>query len=350
MNTIIPNLSKPYLLDEFLSASDFAVRLFTNNIVGDEENITFNQPAFSGYDFYSINKNEWNVSTLNINYATCTYKKAIVFNNTGELESEIIYGYYVTNSSGEILWYEKFSAPKTIGFEEGIAINIRVNLNKPGGGLNFISLVLSSLDPQIPIKSSSIYILTEMWNDNSVLDSLIDITNRNFNSNNAVFTMLLKSNIVPSVDYPYTFTVLVQSYGFDNLVYVGSITQPGITSFGLTLTPSSPQPTVPPEPPYVTGDNIILYGPYDIKAGLTLTSLSADSNFQFKYLNNANLGIFSNMLIFINNIQVASVDYFSSYDGQPFTLNYETYSLEGTFAPVITFSVPPPGPVPPTQE
>ena len=189
MNTLIPNLSKPYLLDEFLNASDFVVRLFTNNIVGDEINLVFTQPTFSGYSFFNLNKNDWGISTLNVNYATCAYKVPVVFNNMGSTESENIYGYYVTNSAGEILWYEKFSAPKKINVEEGIAINIVVNLNKIGGGLSFVSILLNSENLNFPINSSSIYILTETWNSKPVVGSLIDITNRNFNSNNSIFTL-----------------------------------------------------------------------------------------------------------------------------------------------------------------
>lgn len=235
MNTSIPNISKPYLLDEFLSSSDFIVKLFTNNIIGNEDPIIFSEPMFSGYSQTSLLSNNWNVSVLDVNYATCDYKTAVVFNNLGESQTEPILGYYVTNQNGENLWYEKFSSPKIIGIEEGIAIKIKVNLNRPGAGFGFVSLVLNSSTPEIPISSSTISFISQTWNGNLVPGSLIDITNKNFYSNSSVFTMLLTPDIIPSYDYPYEFSVLIESDGFDDLVYSGSISNSGLVSFGVTL-------------------------------------------------------------------------------------------------------------------
>jgi hypothetical protein len=343
MNTSIPNISKPYLLDEFLSYAGFFVHLFVNDVVGDENPIVFEEPTFEGYSISELNKNKWNVSVLNVNYATCDYGEAVVFNNKGNISTQEIYGYYVTNESGENLWYEKFNSPKIINVEEGIAVKIKVNLNKPASGFNFVSFVLSSSDPLIvPIKSSSISIELEGWNGSPVPGSLIDITNRDFNTNNSIITLLLKSNITPTEEYPYTFNYLIQSDGFNNLIGSGSITNSAATSFNVTL--AAKPPTTPPPDSYSTGDSIILFGPFDTKTGMTLSSFP-DSSFSFNYLVNSEFSFPANMMIFINETQVASVDYWVSYLGQPFIFQFQEYVLNGIFqSPKVFFTVDPPGP------
>lgn len=350
MNTSIPNISKTYLLDEFLSSSDFTVHLFKNNIVGDENPIIFVEPSFSGYSSVSINPNNWNASILDINYATCTYNKPLIFNNSGNVTSETIFGYFVKNLSGDTLWYEKFNSPKIINVEEGLAINIKVNLNKPGSGYNFVTLILTSSIPDIKIKNSTISIQSENWNGSNVSGSLIDITGRSFVSNNSIFSLLLKSNIRPSASRPYTFNMTINSEGFNTLNYSGSISTDGLNSFIVPLDAIFPPPPAPTEPTRSDGDLIELFGPFDSKGNTTFVCITEDSKFSFTFFTESitNPSPF-NMLIYINNVLCASVDYFAYYNNKSFNLQFESYNLSGNFSPNnVYLTVPGPGPVPPT--
>lgn len=344
MNTIIPNISKPYLLDEFLYSSNFTVHLFTNNIVGDESPINFNEPTFEEYSTVALDVNKWNVSTLEINYATCTYGEPIIFVNYGDNSSEQIYGYYVTNENEEILWYDKFSSPKTIEGKEALVIKLLVNLNKPLGGLILVSICLKSSDPNIPLTSSYITILTEDWHYNSVLGSLVDITNRSFSSSNHIFNFILKSDVVPSSENPYTFTYLIQSDGFSDLSTSSSITNSGVFVFEKILSPTTPPTTPPPDELPPNGSLITLYGPLDTKVGVTLSTATEDSSFTFAYLENSIFSFPTIMLIYINDTLAAHVDHFYLYKGKPFTLQYQSYIMNGFFNSEVYFYVDPPGP------
>lgn len=344
MSTIIPNISKPYLLDEFLASFNFTVCLFTNNIVGDENPISFNEPVFSGYTNKQLSPEKWNISELNENYATCTYLEPILFVNNDNENSEQIYGYFVKNDIEDILWYDKFENYKVINSKEAIIIKIVVNLNKPLEGLSLVSLVLKSSDNSTLITSSSVSINTETWGDISSGGYLIDVTNRDFNSNNGMFNFLLKSDIVPSSDNPYVFTYEIQSYGFDNLNTSSSIVSSGVSVIEKTLYPTTPPVTTPPETLPPNGQIITLYGPSETKVGLTFNTAIEDSSFVFTYLEDSLISFPDAMLIYINDILVAQVDYFALYIGQNFTLNYQEYTLNGTFDSDVYFYVSPPGP------
>jgi hypothetical protein len=344
MSTIIPNISKPYLLDEFLASFDFTVCLFTNNIVGNENPINFDQPVFHGYVDKKLSPEKWSVSELNENYATCTYIEPIMFFNNGNENSEQIYGYYVKNNLEDILWYDKFENSKVIDSKKAIIVKLAVNLNKPLGGLSLVSLVLKSSDSSIPITLSSVSIGTETWGDVSSGGYLVDVTGRSFNSANSMFNLLLRSDIVPSSDNPYNFTYEIQSYGFNNLSTSSSIVNSGVTVIEKTLYPTNPPTTTPPATLPPNGQTITLHGPSETKVGLTLNTAIEDSNFVFTYLENSLVSFPDVMLIYINNVLVAQVDCFTLYMGQNFTLNYQGYTLSGVFHSDVHFQVAPPGP------
>jgi hypothetical protein len=346
MSTIIPNISKPYLLDEFLASFNFTVCLFTNNVVGNENPINFDQPVFNGYVNKQLSPEKWSVSELSENYATCTYIEPIMFSNSGNENSEQIYGYYVKNNLEDVLWYDKFENSKVIDSKKAIIVKLVVNLNKPLGGLSLISLVLKSSDSSIPLTFSSVSIGTETWNNITSGGYLVDITGRDFNSNNNMFNFLLRSDVIPSSDNPYAFEYEIQSYGFDSLNTSSSIINSGVTVIEKTLYPvANPPPvTLPPN-----GQTITLHGPSETKVGLTLNTAIEDSSFVFTYLENSLISFPDAMLIYINNILVAQVDCFTLYMGENFTLNYQGYTLNGVFDSDVYFNVAPPGPTLPVS-
>jgi len=353
MKTSIPNISKPYLLDEFIESTNLVVRLFVNDVKGNEDTITFLEPVFTGYSPQNIDNSKWSVSVLNKDYATCTYSIPIIFNNLDELYlTEPIVGYYVTNEEGENLWYDTFETSRALDVEEGMAINLTVNLNKPDSGRTFIVIVLETSKPEIYLTTdnSILQISNEFWGDASVDGSLSDVMNRDLESFNSIFNLVLTPNIFPSEEAPYTFTAFFQKYGFKDLITDITVTKKGINIINLNLIPVDnppPMPTLEPEPDYNDDDIITLNGPYDEKAGTTLSSISEDI-FSFLYKKNIESNP-ENMAIFINNLCVASVDYFSGYKGSSFNYTYGSIIFTGVFAEEAKFTVTGPGPtVPPT--
>jgi hypothetical protein len=352
MKTSIPNISKPYLLDDFLASTNLFVRLFTNEVNGNEETIVFTEPVFVGYTPQNIDNTKWLVSSLNENYATCTYSIPVVFNNLDSTyASEPILGYYVTNEDGDNLWYEKFETSKVLYVEEGVAVNLTVNLNKPDSGRTFVVIVLDTSNPDVYLvpNDSTIQISNEFWGGVAAAGSLTDAMNRNFGSFKAIFNLVLDANIFPSSGAPFTFTALFQSYGFNDLTTDITISNKGVNIVNINLTPIDnppPLPTATPEPDYDNGSVITLYGPYDYKAGVTFGSVSEDV-FSFLYkIDSSEIPV--NMLIFINDICVASVDYTVGYVGETFSYINGSNNFTGVFSDQARFTVSGPGPtIPP---
>jgi len=353
MKTLIPSISKPYLLDDFLASTNLFVRLFVNNVKGNEGVISFVEPTFTGYSPQNIDNSKWSVSVLNRDYATCTYSIPVIFNNLDAFyTSQPIVGYYVTNEDGDNLWYETFETSKLLGVEEGISVYLTVNLNKPDSGRTFVVIVLDTSDPNIYLipNNSTMEISNEYWGSVPANGSLTDIMNRDFESFKSIFNLVLSPNIFPSDGAPFAFTALFKCYGFNDLTTNLTISKKGINIINLNLTPLDnppPAPTVTPEPDYNDSDVITLYGPYDSKAGVTLGSISGDV-FSFLYKSNV-AETPANMLIFINNLCVATVDYFGGYTGDNFSYTNGSNNFNGGFTEQVRFTVTGPGPtVPPT--
>jgi len=341
MRTSIPNISKPYLLDDFIASTNLFVKLFVNNVKGNEETIIFLEPDFVGYSPQNIQNSNWLVSILSKDYATCTYSTPIIFNNLDPIyASDPIVGYYVTNDVGDNLWYDTFETSRILSVEEGMAINLTVNLNKPDSGRTFVTLVLNTSSPDVYSANSILQISNEFWGDVPVGGSLTDIMNRDLESFNSVFNLVLSPEIFPSVETPYTFTAFFQKYGFKDLSTEVIVSKKGINIINLNLDPVDnppPMPTLLPEPDYNDDDIITLNGPYDEKAGTTLSSISEDI-FSFLYKKNIQSNP-ENMSIFINDLCVASVDYFSGYKGSSFNYTYESIVFTGVFSPEVKFTV-----------
>jgi len=354
MKTSIPNISKPYLLDDFLASTNLVVRLFVNSVKGNEETINFVEPTFTGYSPQNIDNSKWSISVLNKDYATCKYSIPIVFNNLDETYlSQPIVGYYVTNEAGDNLWYENFETIKALDVEEGISVNLTVNLNKPDSGRTFVVIILenSNTDSSLIPNDSTIQISNEFWGTVAAAESLTDSMNRDLGSFKSIFNLVLDPNIFPSIATPFTFTALFQCYGFNDLTTNLTISNKGLNVINLSLTPLNdlpPMPTATPEPDYNDSDTITLYGPYDSKAGVTFGSISEDT-FSFLYKSNA-AETPANMLIFINDLCVASVDYFGGYTGEIFNYTNGSRNFNGVFAEQVRFTVAGPGPtIPPSS-
>jgi hypothetical protein len=124
-NATKPELSKPQLLDNMLSCNDYSARLFVNNL--DNNNPQFTEAIFSGYSRVTLYKNYWQESILESNKVVSYYKTPIVWHSASFLPV-IVYGYYITDSSNLVLWYQKFPSHVRIPRNKAISVTIRAVL------------------------------------------------------------------------------------------------------------------------------------------------------------------------------------------------------------------------------
>lgn len=102
---VVPNISEIWLLKYLLnieSVDDPVLKLFNNDISPDEDTVLadFTEPTDGGYSPITLNPINWSISTVE-GIAVAEYpQQTFTF-----LNSDIVYGYFVTNNGGtELLW------------------------------------------------------------------------------------------------------------------------------------------------------------------------------------------------------------------------------------------------------
>jgi hypothetical protein len=123
---IIPELSKPQLLDNILSCNDYYAKIFVNNL--DENNLHFIEASFSGYFQITLHKNSWEGSVLESDKVVSYYATPIVWHSTS-VSLVSVYGYYITDSSNTVLWYQKFPSVVNLTRNKAISVTIRAVLD-----------------------------------------------------------------------------------------------------------------------------------------------------------------------------------------------------------------------------
>ena len=110
-----------YVNDVDLSGETFTTSSFT------EANTGSSSSSSNGYASVTLLGANWTVST-NQGVSVAVYNSTITFSFT---ESQSVYGYYITNTSGNILWAERFSgAPFNLPSGGGdISVRPQVQLN-----------------------------------------------------------------------------------------------------------------------------------------------------------------------------------------------------------------------------
>lgn len=129
MALTVPDVGKVELLKYMLknsTAQNQILHLYSNDpTISDLTVLTdFTEVTGSGYSPINITGSSWNVNLIN---TTASYaEQTFVF--TG---SVVAYGYYVTNTNGDLLWCERFTnAPFTIPGSGGqIAITLNITLS-----------------------------------------------------------------------------------------------------------------------------------------------------------------------------------------------------------------------------
>ena len=132
MALVIPNVSEVTLLNNMLNVAtptNTILHLYSNNltpssttVVGDVTEVTS-----GGYAAITLTSSSWSVATSGGGVTTASYAEQ-TFNIT---TSATIYGYYITNVAGDLLWLERFTAApfQLPGSGGQVLITSQVSLN-----------------------------------------------------------------------------------------------------------------------------------------------------------------------------------------------------------------------------
>lgn len=133
MTLVVPDEGERRLLEYIVNKStptNLVLRLYINSVDLSGESFTassFQEANASGYLPVTLTGSNWTVSTA-AGVSSAVYDTSVTFSfNVGQG----VYGYYVTNTSGGILWAEQFpGAPFNLPAGGGeISVRPRVQLN-----------------------------------------------------------------------------------------------------------------------------------------------------------------------------------------------------------------------------
>lgn len=133
MTLVVPDEGERRLLEYIVnkaSPTNVVIHLYVNSVDLSTETFTassFTEATASGYSSVTLNGASWTVSTV-AGVSTAVYDDTITFSFTA---GQSVYGYYMTNTSGAILWAEQFpGAPFNLPVTGGdISVRPQVQLN-----------------------------------------------------------------------------------------------------------------------------------------------------------------------------------------------------------------------------
>jgi len=133
MPLVVPNEGERRMLEYIVNKSsptNLVLKLYTNSVnlsTDDFDQSNFTESGATGYASVTLAGSNWSVATTS-GVSVATYGSSVTFSF---LEGASIYGYYVTNSSGAIMWAEEFpSAPFTLPSDGGqISVRPQVQLS-----------------------------------------------------------------------------------------------------------------------------------------------------------------------------------------------------------------------------
>ncbi len=111
MALVIPNASEVKLLNNLLNITpptNTVLHLYSNNLTPGSNTVIgdVTQVTAGGYAQITLTSSSWTVATSGGGVTTASYPEQ-TFNIT---TSATIYGYYITNVAGDLLWIERFTA------------------------------------------------------------------------------------------------------------------------------------------------------------------------------------------------------------------------------------------------
>lgn len=133
MPLVVPNEGERKMLEYIVNKSsptNPVLRLYTNEVDLYAEAfsaISFTEASAPGYVAVTLTGSNWSVTTTS-GISTAAYATSVTFNFSA---AQTLYGYYVTDSAGVVLWAERFpSAPFTLPAGGGeVVVRPQVQLN-----------------------------------------------------------------------------------------------------------------------------------------------------------------------------------------------------------------------------
>lgn len=133
MPLVVPDVGERKMLEYIVNKSapsDLTLRLYVNSVDLNSEGFasaSFTEASATGYVAVVLPGTNWLVATT-AGISTATYATGVAFNFS---VGEDLYGYYVTNSAGVVMWAEQFpSAPFRLPAGGGqVVVQPQVQLN-----------------------------------------------------------------------------------------------------------------------------------------------------------------------------------------------------------------------------
>jgi hypothetical protein len=132
MALVVPNEAEITLLQylvNMVAPDDPVLRLYTNNLVPDETTtlgMFTEATGATGYTAITLTGSSWTTTSVGGTTTALYSEQTFTFSTNAN-----IYGYYVTSSSGALLWCETFSGSPFVLPDGGgtIAISARIQLS-----------------------------------------------------------------------------------------------------------------------------------------------------------------------------------------------------------------------------
>ena len=132
MALVIPNVSEVTILNNMLNIAtptNTILHIYSNNLTPSSNTVIgdITEVTSTGYSAITLTSSSWSVSTSVGGITTASYAEQTFNMST----SATIYGYYVTNIAGGLLWLERFTAaPFQLPSSGGqVLITSQVSLN-----------------------------------------------------------------------------------------------------------------------------------------------------------------------------------------------------------------------------
>lgn len=122
------------LLTNNETPEDLELHLYKNDLAPDSASVLgdFTEAEFSGYSSTVLTAANWGITAAST--TVFLYSEAIIFEADASVTDEDIYGYYVTNTTGDVMWAERFANPPNVINNNGDIINITPRITFTNSG------------------------------------------------------------------------------------------------------------------------------------------------------------------------------------------------------------------------
>lgn len=135
MALVVPNAGELELLDKMLkdalsSDEDYILKLFQNDYTPDQTTASgsLTEANFTNYAAVTLTRAGWNQAVTISNKAESSYGSAAQSWTCGA-SGNTIYGYYVANPSGTVLWAERFAVSRVLANGDVLNLTPKFTLN-----------------------------------------------------------------------------------------------------------------------------------------------------------------------------------------------------------------------------